>query len=69
MAKFKIVYKHCAFNHSNGYVNHNYTDQGYELLLCEKRKEIEILKKHILHLEEDNQRLLRLLEQALKSTP
>lgn len=57
-AHLSVIYSHCNFQDSNGYVNHLYHDDS---LIAVKNEEIQLLKKEIQHLRELNNQLIALL--------
>lgn len=52
-----VIYSHCHFENSNGYVNHLYSD---EKLAAALEKEIDSLKEEIRRLRDQNNQLLQL---------
>jgi hypothetical protein len=54
-----IVYTNCTFSGigSSGYVNHQYNDQGIDLVIAAKEDEIKGLKQQIENLKEQNTKL------------
>ena len=57
---FSIIYSHCHFEKSNGYVNHLYNDS--EAVLKVKDEIIQLLKEEIERLRKQNTQLLKILE-------
>jgi transcriptional regulator with XRE-family HTH domain len=56
---FSIIYSHCHFENSNGYVNHLYHDN--EDLLKAKEQTIQLLKHAVVQLHKENEKLLQRL--------
>jgi transcriptional regulator with XRE-family HTH domain len=56
---FSIIYSHCHFENSNGYVNHLYHDN--EDLLKAKDQTIQLLKEAVVQLQKENEKLLERL--------
>lgn len=56
---FSIIYSHCQFENSNGYVNNLYNDS--ELVLKVKSEIIQVLKEEIEQLRKQNTKLLGFL--------
>jgi transcriptional regulator with XRE-family HTH domain len=54
-----IIYSHCHFENSNGYVNHLYHDN--EDLLKAKEQTIQLLKEAVVQLQKENEKLLERL--------
>ncbi len=59
---FSIIYSHCHFEKSNGYVNHLYNDS--EALLKVKDEIIQLLKEEVEQIRKQNAQLLRLLKKG-----
>jgi transcriptional regulator with XRE-family HTH domain len=56
---FSIIYSHCHFENSNGYVNHLYHDN--EDLVKAKDQTIQLLKEAVVQLQKENEKLLERL--------
>ena len=51
-----VIYSHCNFENSNGYVNHLYHD---EKLAAAQEKEIQLLREEVKRLQNQNEQLLQ----------
>lgn len=51
-----VIYSHCNFENSNGYVNHLYHD---EKLAAAQEKEIQLLREEVKRLQNQNEQLVQ----------
>ncbi len=58
-----VLYTNCTFSGSgsSGYVNHQYNDQGIDLLFASKNEEINSLKQQIEELRRQNNKLMEII--------
>lgn len=63
-----VLFTHCTFSGNNGagYINHQYSDRGIDLILSSKNDEIKSLKEQIADLRQQNDKLVALIGKHLK---